>query len=55
VEVQGTAYPQLAEAEDVRPLGLDDRLAQIGAIRAGLVFPGPAPRAARYDVREFVY
>lgn len=55
VEVEGTAYPQLAEAEDVRPLALEDRLAQIGAIRAGLVFPGAPPRAARYDVREFVY
>jgi hypothetical protein len=55
VEVPGTAYPQLADAEDVRPLALDERLAQIAAIRERLEFPGAPPRAARYDVREFVY
>jgi hypothetical protein len=55
VEVPGTAYPQLAQAEDVGPLPLDDRLAQIDAIRAGLSFPTPPPQIARYDVREFVY
>jgi hypothetical protein len=55
VEVPGTAYPQLAAAEDVQPLALEARLAQVAAIRAGLVFPGAPPRVARYDVREFVY
>jgi hypothetical protein len=55
VEVPGTDYPRLAAAEDVRPLALDDRLAQIASIRAGLAFAGLPPRAARYDVREFVY
>jgi radical SAM superfamily enzyme YgiQ (UPF0313 family) len=55
VEVPGTAYPQLAAGEDVRPLPLEDRLAQIAAIRAGLRFPAAPPRSARYDVREFVY
>ena len=55
VEVPGTAYPQLAADADVAPLALDDRLAQIAAIRERLSFPGRPPRAARYDVREFVY
>ena len=55
VEVPGTAYPQLAAAEDLRPLPLEERLAQIAAIRAGLRFPAAPPRSARYDVREFVY
>jgi len=55
VEVPGTLYPQLAASEGVRPLALDERLEQIAAIRDGLRFPGPPPRAARYDVREFVY
>ena len=55
VEVPGTAYPQLAAEADVRSLPLDDRLAQIAAIRARLVFPAAPPRVARYDVREFVY
>jgi hypothetical protein len=55
VEVPGTAYPQLAADTDVGPLALGERLAQIAAIRAGLVFPSAPPRVARYDVREFVY
>ncbi len=55
VEVPGTAYPRLAADADLRPLALDERLAQIAAIRSGLVFPGAPPRVARYDVREFVY
>jgi hypothetical protein len=55
VEVPGTAYPQLAASEDVRPLPLEERLAQVAAIRTGLRFPAAPPRAARYDVREFVY
>ena len=55
VEVPGTAYPQLAAAEDVRPLSLDERLEQLRAIREGLVFEGKPPQFARYDVREFVY
>jgi len=55
VEVPGTAYPQLAAAEGVRPLSLDERLEQLRAIREGLVFEGKPPQFARYDVREFVY
>jgi len=55
VEVPGTAYPQRAADEDVRPLALDARLAQFAAVRAGLVFEGRPPHLARYDVREFVY
>jgi hypothetical protein len=55
VEVPGTAYPQLAEAEDLGPMTLDERIAQIAEIRAGLSFAGAPPQIARYDVREFVY
>lgn len=55
VEVPDTAYPQLAAADDIRPLSLDDRLQQLRAIREGLVFEGTPPQVARYDVREFVY
>jgi radical SAM superfamily enzyme YgiQ (UPF0313 family) len=55
VEVPGTAYPQAAAAGDVEPLSLDERLRQLDAIRAGLVFEGRPPHLARYDVREFVY
>lgn len=55
VEVPGTAYPHLAAASDVGPLSLDERLAQLDAIRAGLAFDGRGPQVARYDVREFVY
>jgi len=55
VEAPGTAYPQRALDADVRPLSLTERLDQMAAIRDRLHFPGPPPRAARYDVREFVY
>jgi Radical SAM superfamily len=55
VEVPGTEYPQAAAARNLHPLSLDERLAQMEAIRAGLVFEGPPPQVARYDVREFVY
>jgi radical SAM superfamily enzyme YgiQ (UPF0313 family) len=55
VEVPGTAYPRLARTEDVGTLTIDERLAQVSAIRAGLVFPAERPQFARYDVREFVY
>jgi len=55
VEVPGTAYPRLAASGDVQPLPLGERLAQLDAIRAGLVFEGRPPHLARYDVREFVY
>jgi hypothetical protein len=55
VEVPGTAYPLTAAAADVEPLSLDERLRQLDAIRAGLVFEGRPPQLARYDVREFVY
>jgi radical SAM superfamily enzyme YgiQ (UPF0313 family) len=55
VEVPGTDYPQRAVADEVQPLSLDERLDQLAAIRAGLVFEGPPPHFARYDIREFVY
>jgi hypothetical protein len=55
VEVPGTAYPRLAADGDLHPLSLDERLAQLTAIRAGMVFASRPPHLARYDVREFVY
>jgi hypothetical protein len=55
VEAASTAYPRIAEREDVRPLSLEGRRAQREAIRAGLRFGGPEPRFATYDIREFVY
>jgi hypothetical protein len=54
-ETPDTAYPQTAAAHNIQPLSLDDRLAQMAAIRAGLVFKRRPPQVARYDVREFVY
>jgi Radical SAM superfamily len=55
VEAPGTEYPQAAAARNLHPLSLDERLAQMEAIRKGLVFEGRPPQVARYDVREFVY
>lgn len=55
VEAPGTTYPQTAAAHNIQPLSLDERLAQVAAVRAGLVFEGQPPQVARYDVREFVY
>jgi hypothetical protein len=54
-ETPDTAYPQTAAAHNIQPLSLDDRRAQMAAIRAGLVFQCRPPQVARYDVREFVY
>ncbi len=55
IEAPGTAYPEAAAAADVGPLPLHERLAQADVIRAGLMFEGPPPQLAKYDVREFVY
>jgi hypothetical protein len=55
VEVPGTSYPAIAAAADLQPLAQRGRIAQLRAIRAGLRFPGPPPKFARYDIREFVY
>ena len=55
VEAPGTSYPGLAASGRVEPLSAGERLGQFDAIRAGLAFPGPPPRMARYDVEEFVY
>lgn len=55
VEVPGTSYPALAQEAHVRPLPLGARIAQLAAIRKGLVFPAAPPKFARYDIREFVY
>ncbi len=55
VEVPGTSYPLVAQAENIRPLTSAERRAQEQAIRSGLTFAGPPPHMAVYDVREFVY
>jgi radical SAM superfamily enzyme YgiQ (UPF0313 family) len=55
VDVPQTAYPLLAAASGVRPLGADARAAQQAQIRASLRFDGAPPQMATYDIREFVY
>jgi hypothetical protein len=69
VPVPGTSYPATPSAvdhrkgpgfgpvvaQDLQPLGQGERIAQLRAIRTGLRFPGPPPKFARYDIREFVY
>jgi Radical SAM superfamily len=55
IEVPGTAYPLAAAAASVEPMPADERMAQAEAIRTGLVFEGPPPQLAKYDVREFIY
>jgi hypothetical protein len=55
VEVPGTSYPAIAASARVEALSPAERMEQLRAIRAGLRFAGPAPKFARYDVREFVY
>jgi len=55
VEPPGTAYPRLAAIEAIRPLDGEERRAQRERLRDGLVFAGPPPQMATYDVLEFVY
>ncbi len=69
VPIPGTSYPATPSVVDHRkgqgvsplpgeglePLGQRERIAQLRAIRTGLRFPGPPPKFARYDIREFVY
>jgi hypothetical protein len=55
VEVAGTSYPLLARSDRLRPLDSQERQVQRHLLRAGLVFPGPAPQIASYDISEFVY
>lgn len=55
VEMPGTPYPALTVEQGIRPLGTAERQGQEQAIRRQLSFPGPPPRLATYDVREFVY
>ncbi len=55
VEVSATKYPRLTTERSIRPLAIEELAGQRRAIRERLVFDGPPPRIATYDIREFVY
>ena len=48
-------YRRIAADEGIEPLSHLEMQAQMEAIRAGLRFPGPAPKISVYDIREFIY
>ncbi len=50
-----SAYPTQERAAGIRPLTESEMDAQITRLKAGLRFPGPAPKVAVYDIRDFLY
>jgi len=55
VEMPGAAYPQQARDAGVRPLSVEGRREQREAIQAAMERTPLGPKAARYDVREFIW
>lgn len=55
VEEPGNAYARTTAATGIRPLTASERALQRIEIERRLSFPGPPPRIASYDIREFVY
>lgn len=55
VDSPGSEYGARAAEEHIAPLSAQDIRAQRAAIQARLRFPGPPPKVAVYDIREFAY
>ncbi len=48
-------YGRIAARDHIEPLSMEEMRAQRREIEVGLKFPGPRPKLAAYDIREFVY
>jgi len=57
VMMPGSEYARRAKSAGIRALTPEEMAAQMQAMVAGFGFPvtGPAPKIARYDIREFLY
>jgi radical SAM superfamily enzyme YgiQ (UPF0313 family) len=55
VEMAGTSYPEAAREAGIRALSAQERREQREAIQAALDQTPLGPKAARYDVREFIW
>lgn len=55
VGTPGSEYGQRAAEAGIQPLSHSEMQTQRAALEARLTFPGPPPKRAIYDIREFAY
>ncbi|MFH1140201.1 MAG: radical SAM protein [Chloroflexota bacterium] len=55
VDSPDSEYGRIAERDGIEPLSRQEMCVQMESIRAGLSFPGQAPRMSVYDIHEIVY